>query len=251
MTQIDPRRLTCPLCSTEHDGWLVMAGQSRGPLTTDLRRYDDGEDPIPKQINGCPDCGFTGEAAAFEEMAPKPSMAVPAANTGAWFDQDVFDDAHDPMLADRPRPEDSTLSAQLSEHLAPRAAEAHADAALRYEHHAHVQRWTGAGPLREADAWLRAAWLHGDQGDAEGDRRCRRRALHCYRQGVTERRWFNRREDLVIVAYLAGEMHRRLDEADEAGRWYEQAVAWSSGLPQMQDLVELAERQGRDPRDVV
>ncbi len=251
MTQILPRRLTCPLCSAEHDGWLVMAGASRGPLTSDLRRFDDGEDPIPKQVNGCPSCGFTGEAAGFEELAPKASHEVLARDVGAWFDQDAFDDDHDPMLADRPRPKPSTLAEQLAEHLAGRAEAAHADAALRYEHHAHVQRWTGAGPLREADAWLRAAWLHGDREEAADERRCRRRALHCYRQGVTEKRWFGRREDAVIVAYLTGELHRRLGDTEEAGRWYEQAVAWSSGLPHLQDLVELAERQGRDPRDIV
>ncbi len=251
VTQIHPRRITCPLCSTSFDGHLVLAGAARGPLTSDLRRLAEGDDPIPLMINSCPECAYTGEVSAFEEMAPAAELAVAAEHVGAWFDQDSWSDAHDPMLADRPRPSRSTLREQLAEHLAPRAGEASSDPALRYEHHAQVVRWTGLGPLREGDAWLRAAWLYGDRGAASDDQRCRRRALDRYRQGVTERRWFARREDLVIVAYLTGELHRRLGEPDEAGRWFEQAVAWSSGLQKMQDLVQLAERQGREPRDLV
>ena len=65
------------------------------------------------------------------------------------------------------------------------------------------------------------------------------------------RRWLRRREDMVVVAYLVGELSRRLDSEDSAKRWFEQAIAWSSGLQHMQDLVELAERQARDPRDLV
>ncbi len=251
MTRIDPRPLTCPICSTSFDGWLVMPAATKGPTSSDLRRFSEGEDPLAKVVNGCPSCGYTGEAAAFEDLAPKPDQPVTAAWTGAWFDQDAFDDDHDPMLADRPAPQSSTLEAECRTHLAARAEAAHADPALRYEHHAQVTRWLGSGPLREGDAWLRAAWMHGDAGRDADDRRCRRRALHCYRQGVAEKRWFARREDLVVVAYLVGELHRRLSEGDEALRWFEQAVAWSSGLQHLQDLVELAERQGRDPRDVV
>jgi hypothetical protein len=48
-----------------------------------------------------------------------------------------------------------------------------------------------------------------------------------------------------------GELHRRLGDSEEALQWYEQATAWSSGLQHLEDLVELAERQGRDPRDLV
>ncbi|MCP4873151.1 MAG: DUF2225 domain-containing protein [Proteobacteria bacterium] len=251
MTTIAPRSLTCPICSTSLDGWLVMASASKGPLTTDLRRYDDGEDPIPKMVNGCPGCGYTGEANAFEELAPAADLPVPAAWTGAWFSQEEFDDAHDVMFADRPAPQGSTLKQQLEEHLQPHAAQAAADPALRWEHHAQVTRWQGTGPLREGDAWLRAAWMHGDGKAEADDLRCRRRALHCYRKGITEKRWFSRREDLVIIAYLVGELNRRLGDSDEALKWYEQATAWSSGLQHLEDLIALAERQGRNPRDVV
>ena len=251
MSRIDPRRITCPLCDSTFDGWLVLASRSRGPLTTDLRRYDEGDDPIPRQVNGCPGCGFTGEVIDFEEMAPSADQPVPGEQAGAFFDQEAWDDAHDPMEADRPRPADSTLREQLATWLTPRAAEAHADPKLRYEHHAQVLRWLGRGPLREGDAWLRAAWLHADGGDREAELRCRRRALHCYRIGTGDQRWFPRREDLVVVGYLVGELCRRLEQPEEARRWYEQAFTWSSGLPQMQELVQLAERQARDPREVV
>lgn len=251
MTSLNARQLNCPLCNTEFPGWVVLASQDRGPMTSDLRRLPEGDDPIPRQVNGCPGCGYTGEVSAFEEHAPDPELTVPANRSGAYFSQDELEDAQDPLIADRPPSEDGTFSGQVSRYLKPRAAEAHEDPALRYEHHAQVCRWLGDGPLREGDAWLRGAWLYSDRGEQDNERRCRARALHCYRTGVAERHWFGRREDLVVIAYLIGELHRRLGETDEAGRWFEQAVTWSSGLQSMQELVQLAERQRSDPRDIV
>lgn len=251
MSTIQPRALTCPYCSTAFDGWLVLASPSRGPKSSDLRQFDDGEDPLPKMLNVCPGCGWVGEVSDFEELAPPEDKAVAARDVGAYFDQDDWDDAHDPLLIDGPPPLPSTLGQQIQTHLTPRAGEAATNPALRHELHAQTQRWRGEGPLREGDAFLRACWLHGDAGREDDARRCRRRALGSYLRGIEERRWFKRREDLVVIAYLCGELNRRLGDSTEAGRWYEQAVAWSSGLQHLQELVELAERQGREPRDVV
>jgi len=251
MSSIQPRPLTCPLCAQSWEGWLVLASRSDGPLSSELRRFPDDEDPLPKMINSCPACGYAGEVSAFEEMAPRADKAIPASQTGAWFSQEDWEDAHDPMVADRPTPAASTLADQLATHLAARAAAANEDPALRYEHHAQIERWLGHGPLREGDAFLRAAWMHEDRKSPSDALRCRKRAVACYRRGIDERKWFARREDLVVIGYLVGELHRKLGETDEAVRWFEQAIAWSSGLQKMQELVELAERQARDPREVV
>ena len=251
MSTIQPRDVTCPFCDTTTAGWLVLASRSTGPMTTDLRRYTDGEDPIPKQLCSCAGCGWVGDVSDFEERAPEAGLMVAAPNAGAWYTQDDWADAHDPMLIDGAPLEGSALGALIEQHLRPGADRASTDPAFRYEQHAQVQRWREAGPLREGDAWLRAAWLHGDAERADDERRCRERALGCYLQGLQEQRWFKRREDLVVIGYLAGELTRRLGDTTEALRWFEQAVTWSSGLQHMQDLVELAERQGRDPRDVV
>lgn len=252
MSTIQPRSITCPYCSTTSDGWLVLAGSSRGgPKSTDLRNFDVGEDPLPKQINACSGCGWVGEVSDFEELAPPADSTVRIADVGAYYSNDEWDDAHDPMLVDGPPRHASTIGEQHTTWLTPRAAEAVASAPFRYEQHAQIQRWRGEGPLREGDAWLRAAWLHGDAGSEDDSRRCRRQALASYLRGIQERRWFKRREDLVVIAYLCGELNRRLEDTAEAARWFEQTVAWSSGLPHLQELVELAERQGREPRELV
>ena len=51
MSTIQTRALTCPYCSTAFDGWLVLASPSRGPKSSDLRQFDEGEDPLPKMLN--------------------------------------------------------------------------------------------------------------------------------------------------------------------------------------------------------
>jgi len=225
MTTIKTREITCPLCAEAFLGWSVLAGPASGPLASDLRRYPEGEDPIPRQLNSCPVCGYSGEVSAFEEFAPEPDRAVAG--------------------------EGSTLRELVDRHLRPQAAECRDNPALRYEQHALLEAWLDNGPLRQGDAWLRAAWMHDDANRDHDERRCREQALNCYRQGLDERKWLRRREDMVVIAYLVGELCRRLDQRDDALRWFEQAVAWSSGLQHMQELVELAERQARDPRDLV
>ena len=248
------RDILCPICGATTEGRVVLPKPSSGPKSSDLRQFADGPDPLPRQLCSCPSCGFVGKVSEFEEHAPDPADIVPAAAVGAFFSQAEWDDAHDPMLADRAAATRSTVSEQIATFLTPRADLGHADAAVRYEHLAQIERWRGSGPLREGDAFLRAAWLHGDKRDGAGvadERRCRTRAVACYGQAVAERTWFQRREDLCVIGYLVGECQRRLGDATEAQRWFEQAVAWSSGLQHMQDLVALAERQARDPRDVV
>jgi hypothetical protein len=245
------RDVTCPLCAATSEGRIVLPKPSKGPKTSDLRVFAEGPDPLPLQLCACSGCGFVGTVSGFEEHAPKGSLVVPADAVGCFFSQDEWDDAHDPMLADRAAATASTFQAQVEEHLTPRAEAGRTDAATRYEHLAQVERWRGNGPLKEADAYLRAAWLHSDASDADAERRCRARAVHCYQQAVQERKWFQRREDLCVVGYLVGDLHRRLGDSAEAQKWYEQAVAWSSGLQHLEDLVELAERQARDPRDLV
>ena len=136
VTTISPREITCPLCTRLFSGFSVLAGPATGPLATDLRRYPEGEDPIPKQLNSCPDCGYSGEVSAFEEFAPDSDQYIAS--------------------------EDSTLMDLVDEHLRPRAAQSHGDPALRYEQHALLEAWLGNGPLRQGDAWLRAAWMHSD-----------------------------------------------------------------------------------------
>jgi uncharacterized protein (DUF2225 family) len=225
MTTIKARKITCPLCTTSFAGFSVLTGPANGPMASDLRRYPEGEDPIPRQLNSCPACGYSGEVSHFEEFAPDPTQPVAG--------------------------ETSTLAELVDERLRPSAERCQSDPALRYEQHALLEGWLGNGPLRQGDAWLRAAWMHSDQGRAADERRCREQALGCYLQGLDERKWLRRREDMVVVAYLVGELSRRLARPDEALRWFEQAVAWSAGLQHMQELVELAERQARDPRDLV
>jgi tetratricopeptide (TPR) repeat protein len=230
----------------------VQARHAHGPKTSDLRQYDDGEDPLTFLICLCPGCGYAGEATAFEALAPDPAHEVPADLAGAFWDQAAWEDAHDPVLAgDRGAAHPTTLRALVDAHLRPRAGQAHSSPPLAHEHAAQVLRWLGAGPLREGDAMLRAAWLWEDAGDAAAGRRCRERALGLYRRAIQEQRWFRRREDLVVVTYLSGELERRLGRAEEARRLFEQAIRWSMGLPQLQELVALCERQLRDPREIV
>ena len=105
--------------------------------------------------------------------------------------------------------------------------------------------------MREGDAFLRACWLHGDAGREDEASLLPTASPRLLPRGIEERRWFKRREDLVVIAYLCGESPIGAWETQRrpvAGA--EQAVAWSSGLQHLQELVELAERQGREPRDV-
>lgn len=251
MSHIETRTLGCPLCGESVEGHVVLPERARGPITTDLRRYGSVEDPLPKMVNLCKACGFAAEALWFEALAPRGSTAVAPNRTG-WFETvEQWEDAHDPVLAGDRTDGPSTLREQVRAHLRPRLPEAIGNAARSWEFAAHVSRWAGAPALREGDALLRAAWLWEDAGAAGEGQRCRRRARERYESAIREQQGFGRREDLVVIAYLCGELRRREGARDDAHRWFDQSIAWSSGLPSMQELVALAERQRRDPRDLV
>ena len=59
---------------------------------------------------------------------------------------------------------------------------------------------------------------------------------------------------MIVEVRLTASLGVSIDELyekDEAGRWFDQCIAWSSGLPQMQELVQLCERQASSPQDIL
>lgn len=222
MTTLIRRELACPLCGTGFTASQIGSTNTHGPLTSDLRRHATGTDPLVLDVHACPRCGWT-------------------AGEGPWGEH--------PDLADREVEPGVRLADHVARELGP--APAAGDVALRYEAAARCAAWAGLGPLREGDCWLRAAWMHADAGRTDPDRTCRERALQAYRRAVEEQKWFQRRQDLVVICYLVGELSRRLGDAAEARRWYEQAIRWTQGRPELQDLVAVVRRQVDDPVEFI
>ncbi len=222
VTTLLTRSLACPLCQTVFDATSMGSSNTMGPLTSDLRRHAAGADPLPWLITSCPACGWT-------------------AGEGGWGEL--------PSLANREVEAGVTLVQRVREALG--EGTTGKDAALRYEAGAKCAAWAGFGPLREGDCWLRAAWMHGDQGRPEDERRCRESAVEAYARALRDPDSFRKRQDLVVICYLSGELHRRLGREEAARNGFEQAIRWSAGRSELAGLVALARRQMEAPEEFV
>lgn len=225
MTKIEIWVLTCPNCSQQFKAPVVMSFNSFGGQTTELRIQAFGEQPEAAFIHTCTACGFTG----YEEDLDEPVSPEIAR-----------------FVADR---------------VTPLLQDGYPAPALRFEIAAWLAAERGADTPEVGDCYLRAAWMCDDEGyeaependeqreyfrrQAEEGERYRRLAIERYRQALdgdgldAELR--------VRLAYLVGELSRRVGLADEAAGWFDRVVALASGLPEGERLAALAERQKTSP----
>jgi hypothetical protein len=109
-----------------------------GPLTTDLYRHAGGFPSLPLMIHGCPQCGYSGHAGAFDP------------------------DEVTPRLKEWVRANLKPVSGRFR-------------AGAKYENSARIVEHEGAPPYQVANIWLRAGWC--EDGQSESGVRYRREAV--------------------------------------------------------------------------
>ena len=215
MTRLRPIDLVCPVCDNHFRSQSVVSTNSHGGKRTDFHEYAVGEQPLPHLVHMCSGCGFSGADRDFVEGSEVSSF----------------------------------VRSQVLSILTPRLAEDRLDSASdRYAAAAQVAEWKGEGPRRVADQLLRAAWCCVEDADHEGERFYRRAAAQKFADALahdgvvppTER---------AVIAYLIGELWRRVGEATLADAWLAR-VEGEIVDPEEQQWVMAAARQQRDsPRE--
>jgi hypothetical protein len=93
--------------------------------------------------------------------------------------------------------------------------------------------------------------MHDDAGRADAAFGCRDRALSCYLAALAEPEAFRRRQDQAVVAYLSGELARRLGQEERAGSQFGLALSLCAGLDTMGDFAKVVRDQMDSPSDII
>jgi uncharacterized protein (DUF2225 family) len=140
------------------------------------------------------------------------------------------------------------LREQVWTELAPALAKPAVMGSEKYEAAAKVAEWQGLEPRHVADLLLRAAWCCVDEGDIEAERYFRRtgawafeRALDGYDAVAQEER--------AVLTYLVGELWRRVGDAKQARRWFDQVATEVADSTTQQWVIDAARQQRDCPRE--
>jgi uncharacterized protein (DUF2225 family) len=213
MTTLQPHKITCPLCGNVFESPIITSTNSFGKLHSDLYKEASGEQPVCYFVHTCPDCGYSGFEGDFER-------------------QDfsfVFKDLVERNIA--PEIKDKKVDTYGNYYLAALCAE-----------------WRGAPAYVLARIYHMGAWCSRIKGEKEKERFYLGKAAEYFEKALSSSD--TPKENIPIFTYLAGDLRRRLGEAEKAKEWYgkvEQAIKENGGDPK---ILEFARRQLKEPSDL-
>ena len=218
MTTLQQIELQCPVCETRFRSQAVISTNSFGGKRTDFHERAAGTQPLPYLVHMCNRCGYTGAERDFTEEA------------------DVS-----PMLRE-----------QVWTELAPQLTAAPNRGAVlgseKYEAAAKVAEWQGLEPRHVADLLLRAAWCCVDEGDIEAERYFRRKAAWAFERALDGYDAVAQ-EERAVLTYLVGELWRRVGDAKQAHRWFDQVATEVADSSTQQWVIDAARQQRDCPRE--
>ena len=214
MTTLQQIELTCPVCESRFRSQAVVSTNSFGGKRTDFHERAAGTQPLPYLVHMCNRCGYTGAERDFTEEA------------------DVS-----PMLRE-----------QVWSELAPQLAKPAVLGSEKYEAAAKVAEWQGLEPRHVADLLLRAAWCCVDEGDIEAERFFRRKAAWAFERALDGYDSVAQ-EERAVLTYLVGELWRRVGDAKQSRRWFDQVATEVADSTTQQWVIDAARQQRDCPRE--
>jgi uncharacterized protein (DUF2225 family) len=213
MTTIQPHRFTCPLCSNIFESQIVMSTNSFGKLHSDLYKEASGAQPVCYFVHTCTNCGYTGYDGDFQ---PQDFNIV--------F-RDLVNENITPEVKNR------KIETNGNFYLAALCAE-----------------WRSAPPYVLARIYHMGAWCCRIKGEKDRERFYLGKAAEYFEKALSSND--TPKENMAIFTYLAGDLYRRLGEAEKAKEWYgkvEQTIKENGGDPK---ILEFARKQMTEPSDI-
>ena len=210
----------CPVCENRIRVVLVEAcGSFRAD--SDFRPHVWGADPLEQLVQACRECGFAGTEADFRDGLTEPVIR------------------------------------KIRKFLTPRTRDLTRESApfFRYEFLALIYEWEDRSSLEVADAFLRASWVARLRENREKERLYQREAVRRYEEAL-EVGECRDQEQRATVAYLVGDLHRRLNRRRRAETWLHRAreefdLVVPSGTGDISWLGDQIRRQLEAPADVI
>jgi len=213
MTRVGRQTFTCPNCGHDFDAEALYSTSTAG-LTSEFRRIALGMQPEPYHVHTCTTCGLSGWDTVFDTGV--------SAQTATLIEQRVT-----PLIADGPPA-----------------------SYRRYEFAAWIAQWEHRADDEIGYLYLCAAWCADDREMAEPEAVAyRRHAIEFYTRAADgDGLEGNQRAEL---AYLVGELHRRVGEVEAAQAWLGRVAGLVDADEPGERLAALAQRQRTEPADVI
>jgi hypothetical protein len=213
------KQVTCPLCSAKFETRNIRQGTYEVlKRDSDFCVWYKGANPLLYSIYVCPSCGYAATSDDFEKLDRRAAARFQT-TFQAKRPMDDFCSLRSPSLA----------------------IKAHLLAIDTYK-------------LREANMallaglYLRIAWLQRQEGDEQAENQYMTLARDTYKVAYENARNLPARLGDVGVAYLIGEISRRLGENNTAVRWFNVAIS-NKNIKQRPDIEKLARAQWQAARE--
>ena len=213
MTTLQPFTFTCPLCGESFETELVTSSNSFGPLHSDLYREASGTQPVCFFAHSCTSCGFSG------------------------FDGDF-----------QPQQFSEEFRQKVAEIITPEVRARKIEPNGHYYLLALCAEWQGATPLALGRIYQMGAWCHRTKNEPDKEQFFLARAAEFFERGIQAGE--AQGENKAVYMYILGDLYRRLGNPVNAGEWYRKAIeaVKAGGDPK---IAEMAERQIKDPKDIL
>ncbi len=213
MTTVFMHDFTCPVCGEVFEDEVVASTNVTG-LSTDLKPFTCGLPAYPFFVHTCPNCFFSGFGEDFEREIDVASADVIRVEMERWH-RDLY-----PM---EPEPQHRYMLAAICAEI------------------------LGAAPLHVADCYLRAVWCAVDRDMHDFAHELRVEAVRFYVLAFDDRRTPAR--ERARVAYVVGELSRRLGREEDAARWFGRVASAVVAPAEQEWLVRAARQQNENPQD--
>jgi uncharacterized protein (DUF2225 family) len=211
LTTLQEQSFTCPIDGEVFEDSVVMSTNQMGQHT-DFKPVVGGLFPYPFFVHACPACGFAGYDEDFQSEYP--------GDFKEWVN--------------------SELSAELES--------GPLYGGLKYLLAARCANKLGKPAREVADLYLRGAWCAQDEEAPELEARCRREAADMFEKAL-ETGGVDPLER-ASLAYLAGELHRRLGDVETANIWFDRVTDEITNPKEQSWVLRMARIQKDNPVDL-
>ncbi|MDI6799983.1 MAG: DUF2225 domain-containing protein [Actinomycetota bacterium] len=212
----------CPVCKAPFKALVVKHGSyAVKERDSDFCIHYTGTNPLYYAVWSCPNCGYAALAGEFENTNLRRSTKLVETLKGSILS------GQNPDLTGMRTPEMAIKS---------------------YLQAIGCAKLSNSDSTAIAGFYLRVAWLYREIGEVDLEKEYMAKSLSLYRDAFENSRTLPVKLGTVGVAYLIGELSRRLGEIEEAVKWFNVAVSHPEAKARM-DLEKLARGQWQLARE--
>lgn len=213
------KSVDCPVCNKEFTTKKVrMSRLKLIKRDEDLLSYYEGVNPLIYQIFVCPYCGYAASESRFDSISNKDKKIILDNITAKWKKRSYGDIRSDE------------------------------DAIITYKLALYVGQLLDYAKIELGSLTLSIAWLYRIVGDKEEENRFLSTTKELYEFSYYNESLVGSNMDEIRLAYLLGEINRRIGKKEEALKWFN-GVLSNPHIKSNPMIEKLAREQWRLTRD--